>query len=125
MKGIAARRTTLAAAFVLAVSMLPAHADAEGDASIALERQRARPPPRTTRRFRSGSTKTTSKGVTAWGFQADKATLMEVFKRDDPNWNMKGAAETAAPWSHPLLRIFGVSSCVRERLIAAPTDCGS
>lgn len=78
-------RTVLAAAFALAVLSAPALADAEGDALIALERQRSAAIAAHDEALLNKLYSDDFRGVTATGFQVDKATLMQVFRRDPPN----------------------------------------
>jgi hypothetical protein len=78
-------RTILLAAAFLAAFAAPALAGAEDDALIALERQRSAAIAVHDMAFLSRLYDDDFRGITAAGFQVDKPTLMEVFKRDDPN----------------------------------------
>lgn len=78
-------RIVLTAALALALLAAPALADAEGDALIALERQRSAAIAAHDMAFLDKLYSDDFRGVTATGFQVDKATLMKVFGRDDPN----------------------------------------
>ncbi len=95
-------------AFVITASSASAADDAAS--FIALEKQRSAAIAAHDNAFLNNLYSDDFRGVTATGFQVDKATLMEVFKRDDPSTRF--SLDQIEP------RLYGDTAIVVGRLTA-------